>query len=161
MDFTTGLVSLTDGQEEFLEWLCGARPEGESQAGFAARLGVGESTLSRWKKDPSFLQLWQERMVSSHSHPDTLSMQLENLHRMSLGSGPDAIRATELYWKLVDKMSPQKVELTGAQAMAGMSDEELAVALSHAAEAAVARATPETPKEQAARVRGDLGLHAV
>jgi hypothetical protein len=161
LDLTTGLVSLTEGQEDFLEWLCGARPEGESQAAYAQRAGVTSETCRRWKKDPSFLQMWQERMVSTHAHPDTLSRQLENLNRMAQGSGPDAIRATQLYWTLVDKMTPTRVEHSGPGATAGMSDGELAQRLAEAAAAAADRAEPESPKAQADRVRADLGLRVV
>jgi hypothetical protein len=158
LDFETGLVSLTEQQEELLDWLTGARPEGESLAGFARRMGVSESTLHRWKKDKSFLARWQERMVETHAHPDTLSKQLEVLNVKALAGDTKAI---ELYWKLVDKMSPDRVEVTGADAVKGMSDEALAQALQRAAEAAAKRAEPESPADQAARVRAELGLRAV
>lgn len=161
LDTSTGLVSLTDAQQAYLEWLTGGRPEGDTHAAFAERIGYSESSLYRWKKDKSFLQMWQERMVATHSRPDTLSDQLENLARIARGSGPEAIRAIELYWKLVDKMTPTKVELTGSEAVAGLSDEELAAALAQAAGAAAERARPESPQEQAERVRSDLGLRAV
>ena len=161
LDLDTGIVSLTEQQEAYLDWLTGERPAGESHAAFAQRLGVSESSLYRWKKDKSFLQLWQERMVETHSNPDTLSDQLENLARIARGEGSDAIRAIELYWKLVDKMTPARVEVTGSEQVAGLSDAELAARLAQAAEAAAGRARPETAKEQAERVRGDLGLRVV
>lgn len=158
LDLETGLLSLTEQQEMFLDWLCGAREEGESQNSFAERIGVAPKTLTRWKKDLSFTRRWQERMVQSHSHPDTLSKQLEVLNKLALAGDTKAI---ELYWKLVDKMSPQRVEVTGAEGAMQLSDEELAAQLAAAAAAAAERARPETPEEQAARVRADLGLRAV
>lgn len=154
----TGLVSLTEGQEEYLEWLTGARPEGETQVAFAARIGVHESTLHRWKKDKSFLEMWQARMVATHAHPDTLSKQLEVLNKQALAGDTKSI---ELYWKLVDRMTPARVEVTGAESVAGLSDEQLAARLAAAADAAASRAQPESPKEQADRLKAELGLRVV
>lgn len=158
LDMETGLLTLTDKQEAFLDWLCGGREAGESQASFAAKIGVSPKTLSYWKKDPSFMQRWQERMVASHAHPDTLSRQLEVLNQQALRGD---VKSIELYWKLVDKMSPQRVEVSGSEAVAGLSDKELAERLQAAAAQAAAKAEPESPQEQAARVRAELGLRSV
>jgi hypothetical protein len=156
LDYSTGLISLTDQQQEFLEWLCGARAEGDTQTALAERLGVSSDTLRRWKKDPSFLQMWQERMVATHAHPDTLSKQLQVLNEKALSGDTKAI---ELYWKLVDKMTPDKVVVESGTK--DLSDADLAARLEAAAQQARRQAEPESPQEQAERVRRDLGLKVV
>lgn len=101
-----GELALSDKQQEFLEWLTGARPEGETQEQFAARIDVAPRTLRAWKKDRAFLKRWEDRMRETHAHPDILSKQLEVLNEKALAGDTKSI---ELYWRLVDRMSPDRV----------------------------------------------------
>ena len=158
LDYATGILSLTDAQERYLEWLCGERAEGQSHAAFAEELGYAESTLYRWRKDKSFLRLWEDRMREGAANPLTLSKQLEVLNAKALAGD---VKAIELYWKLVDRMTPDRLELTGAESTSDLSDAELAAKLRDAAGQMAERAKPESPKEQADRVRGELGLRVV
>ena len=117
-----GSRELSEGQELFLTWLTGGRPEGQSQEQFAAQLGVHVRTLRDWKKDPSFLKAWELRMRQTHARPDVLSAQLEVLNEKALTGD---VRATELYWKLVDKMTPEKVEVKTESGLSDLSDAQL------------------------------------
>lgn len=123
-----GEIELSEKQELFLEWLCGDRPAGETMEQFAKRIGVSTATLRRWKRnDKPFLRRWEERMRETHAHPDKLSAQLDSLYDLSIRAPKEAdrIKATELYWRLVDRMSPDRVEVQSSKSIAQLSDEEL------------------------------------
>lgn len=115
-------IELTDQQEDFLDWLTGDRPAGETQVAYAARLGVHEGTLTRWKKDRAFLRRWEERMRETHAHPEKLSKLLTVTYQRA-ESGD--MKAVELYHRLLDKMTPEKVEHVTSEGVDKLSDEEL------------------------------------
>lgn len=118
-----GYLELTEQQNEFLDWLTGEKPEGETMQDYSNRVGVGYSTLRSWKKDPSFLKRWENRMREKHAHPDVLSKQLSVLRTKAEGGD---IKAIELYWRLVDRMTPDRVEHVESQAdVSDLSDEQL------------------------------------
>lgn len=117
-----GELELNDKQAEFLDWLTGGRPEGETQDQFAERMGVTSRTVRRWKKDRAFLRRWEDRMRENHAHPDVLSKQLDVL-RQKAEAGD--IKAIELYWRLVDRMSPDRVEHVDSTSVSELSNEQL------------------------------------
>lgn len=117
-----GELELTDKQNELLDWLTGGRPEGETQEQFAERIGVDPRTVRRWKKDRAFLKRWEDRMREKHAHPDVLSKQLDVLRTKAEGGD---IKAIELYWRLVDRMSPDRVEHIDSGSVTELSDEQL------------------------------------
>ncbi len=102
---------LTVEQLLFLDWLTGDRPEGESQNQFAERIGVPSYNVAKWKRLPSFLVAWEERMLATHAHPQILSDQLEVVRDLVKNgrNDSDRLKAVELYWKLVERMAPDKV----------------------------------------------------
>lgn len=102
---------LSTQQLLFLDWLTGDRPEGESQNQFAERIGVGNYNVAKWKRLPSFLVAWEERMLATHAHPQILSDQLEVVRDLVKNgrNDSDRLKAVELYWKLVERMAPDKV----------------------------------------------------
>lgn len=116
---------LTDGQAAFLEWLLGDRGEGETQADFARRLGVREQTLSEWKKKPHFLEAWERRMREGAANPQILQDQLRVLNEKALTGD---VKAIELYWKLMDRIGPDRHVVESTRSVEDMSDEELASA---------------------------------
>lgn len=130
LDLATGRIPLDERQEEFLAWLCGDRPEGESQNAYAQRAGVTSSTLSKWKKDPEFIRRWEETMREGAAHPDILSRQLQALNVKAMAGD---VKAIELYWKLVDRMTPDRLSVDQTTRSAEeLSDEELARQLDQA-----------------------------
>lgn len=104
LDYETGLLELTDKQELFLDWLCGNRPEGETQAEFAQRIGVAASTLRGWKQDSSFTGWWERRLRETHAAPDVINGHLEALNKK--GRAGD-VAAIKLYHDIVEKMWPE------------------------------------------------------
>lgn len=105
LDYATGLLELTPQQEQFLDWLCGERPEGESQNQFAVRLGVNSRTLSAWKKDPSFTARWERRLRETHAAPEVINGHLAALN--DKGRKGD-VAAIKLYHEIVARMWPEE-----------------------------------------------------
>ena len=129
---------LSTEQLLFLDWLTGDRPEGESQNQFAERIGVGQYNLEKWKRLPSFLIAWEERMLATHAHPQILSDQLEVVRDLVKNgrNDSDRLKAVELYWKLVERMAPDKVIVRNKPTEAdvsSLSDVELAAELAELA----------------------------
>lgn len=118
-DPATGLLELTDDQAKFIDWLCGEHPEGESQAKFAARLGVSPQTLTAWKGDDSFKGHWERRLRATHAAPEVINSHLAALNQKAAKGDVNAIK---LYHEIVNRMWPedrneddQLVNLTDAQ----------------------------------------------
>jgi hypothetical protein len=155
LNLRTGERPLHEGQLAYLAWLCGEREPGETQATIAARLGVALSTLGKWRRDEDFKREWERQMRDGAANPEILTRQLEVLNKKALTGD---VKAIELYWKLVDRMTPDRVEHSGPGSAAGLSDAELAARLQAAAETTAKRVEPETPAECAARMRRDLGM---
>lgn len=122
----TGELDLKHIQVLFIEWLCGDRPEGESQNDFARRWNLNKGTLSKWKKDPSFCAEWERRMRETHAHPDKQHELLERLFEKAKLSGDS--KDIEAYFRLIDRMTPTRIEINGQDELAEMSEEELAAA---------------------------------
>lgn len=123
MNYETLDVELKLAQAQFIEWLCGDRPAGETQAQLAARLDVNPGTLSKWKKDPAFCTQWEKRMRETHAHPDKQHALLEKLYDKALTTGDS--KDIESYFRLIDRMTPEKIQISGADEAAEMSEEEL------------------------------------
>lgn len=125
-------IVLSDQQNEFLDWLCGGRQDGESLQTIAKRIGVSTGSLGRWKKDRAFLREWEDRVRVEFTHPETLASQLKVL--ADKGNKGDT-RAIELYWKLIEKISPDQFKQAPVEVSASsMSDDELRSALMAAAD---------------------------
>lgn len=116
-------MSTAAKKDYLLGWLCGDnRAPGENQETLGRRMGVSRSTLKSWKADPEFIRSWEDRMRSDAAHPDILGRQLEVLRGKAEGGD---LKAIELYWRLVDKLSPTKFELSAAHAADTLTDAEL------------------------------------
>lgn len=130
LDYETNELELKHVQVLFVEWLCGDRPADETQADFARRHGVNPSTLSKWKKDPSFVANWERRMRETHAAPDKQHILLEKLYEKASASGDE--KAVEAYFRLIDKMTPQRIEINSKDALAEMDDDEFEAAAAEA-----------------------------
>lgn len=123
-DPDTGELGLKATQTLFIEWLCGDRAPGDTQKAFAERHGMAASTLSEWKKDRDFRTRWEERMRDTHAAPDRQHKLLEKLYEEALQSGNE--KKIETYFKLINKMTPDRIEIDDRRELAEMSDDELA-----------------------------------
>lgn len=126
----TGELELKHVQVLFIEWLCGDREAGEVQADFAARWDLHPGTLSKWKKDEAFCQKWEKRMRETHAAPDKQNDLLSKLYERALQTGE--AKEIEAYFRLIDKMTPSRIEINGASELAELDDDELAAAAADA-----------------------------
>lgn len=116
-------------KEWLLDWCSGNRVPGDTIPKIAAFLGVHKATIERWKADPTFIRKWEERMTATAAHPEKLTRQLAALEAKA---NEGDIKAIELYWKLVDKISPTRFEVATATAAHTLTDDELVDALEQA-----------------------------
>lgn len=126
LDYATNELRLKDLQVLFIEWLLGDHPVGESQNEFARKHGITPSTLSKWKKDDSFCSQWEKRMKQTHAAPDKQHKLLEKLYEKAERTGDE--KSVEAYFRLIDKMTPNRLEITSKDELAGMDDDEFAAA---------------------------------
>lgn len=118
-------TDLSEQQAQFLEWLTDpeAQLRKESQTKFAERLGVNKATLCKWKKDPVFVKAWEARLAEMNVNPE----RIQNLMEVLYAQGREgSIKAIELYFRLNDRMTPEKHVLQTAKAATDMTDAELA-----------------------------------
>lgn len=122
---------LDEDQILFLDFLCGDKTHGDSQAQFAESTGVKPRQLTKWKRNfPAFTRAWHQRMIEGAGNPEYLDAQLAHLREIATDADrhSDRIKAIELYWKLVDRMSPDVLEVRAAEAkVVEMTDQELEV----------------------------------
>jgi len=124
LDLETHELPLKDLQTLFIEWLLGDHPPDETQADFAARWDLHPGTLSKWKKDEVFCRNWERRMRETHASPDKQNDLLEALFVKAMVHADS--KDIETYFKLIDKMTPSKVEIDDKRSLASLSDAELA-----------------------------------
>lgn len=118
-----GAVNLSEAQDQFIEWLVDPNRVG-SQNDFARKLGVNPGTLSKWKKDGPFKEKWEKRLLDLNVSPDRIQQVVESLFVNAVGSGPQSVKAAELYLRFVDRFTPKEIHETRGSAR-DLSDEEL------------------------------------
>lgn len=118
-----GLLPESVVQTLFIEWLCGDKEPDDTQEQFGSRHGVHPRKLSEWKKDPDFVRRWEARMRELHAHPEKQAELLDILfEKAKCGDAKDI----ETYFKLIDKMSPSRLEIDDKRKLEDLSDDELA-----------------------------------
>lgn len=123
LNYDTYELDLKHIQVLFVEWLCGDHEHGETQAAFAKKWDVNPGTLSKWKKDPSFCAQWEKRMRETHAHPDKQNALLDKLYNRAHESGDP--KDVEAYFRLIDRMTPDKLQISGPGELEELSDEDL------------------------------------
>lgn len=114
---------VNETQAQVIEWLVDPERHG-SQRDLAARLGIHEATISKWKKDYLFRRAWDKRLADLNVAPDRIQRVIDSIYNAAC---KEDMKAAELYLKFVDRFTP-KVQVQGAEdkKVAEMSDEELA-----------------------------------
>lgn len=101
--------------ELFLEEWCLQWPRVETQTEWAERNGVTPRTLNNWLRDERFLRLWRERADQSYASPEMTSPLIAKTYEVALNASGEAtvaesLKATEVYAKFVNMVSPTVVE---------------------------------------------------
>lgn len=117
----------------FIEWL--VDPNRGTQADFAREHDVAPKTLSRWKREPDFREVWDRRCAELNVDPGRVQEVLDALHRKAAEGDS---RAANLYLQYIDRFTPRKIVIED-KSVKDMTDEELAAQLEEAALAARSR----------------------
>lgn len=137
-------TELTEKQKIYLDWRTDAEVQSErpTKMSIAAELGVNPSTLAKWEKTPLFIAEWNKRLAEMNVSPERTQRLMERLYTTAAGDRGDAkptdeIKATELYMRLVEKISPpvQLVKVELSRPASELSDDELALKLEQQARA--------------------------
>ena len=133
-------------QSEFLDWLLSDVRIPSSQDTWGEQHGVNERTVRRWKQDPRFIKLWEQRITEKNVGPERVSRILDVLYEAA--EKGDVKAATE-YMKYVDRILPPKKVEREPEDLELWSDEELAeVARALVGDVAVEPASGPEPKPE-------------
>lgn len=124
VDKVNGGLLPNERQAAFIEWL--TDPERtESQNAYCARTGVHVTTVMRWKKDPHFIKAWEKALAEKNVNPERTGTIMDALYEKATSGGNDAVKAAELYMRLVDRMTPDK-HMVVTQNLSDLADEDVA-----------------------------------
>lgn len=117
-------TEMLPGQAEFLDWL--TTVDGRcTKAALAQQLGVSLSTLDNWRRDPIFVAEWEKRLSKLNVRPDRTQAVIDAMFEKAQSGD---VKAAELYMRLVDRLTPNRLVLEDQRA-SELSDEELAAEL--------------------------------
>lgn len=116
---------ISEAQAAAIEWLVDPERVG-SQKELAARIGVDQTTLSKWKKDYLFRKAWDRRLADLNVSPDRIQRVIDSIFS-SATSGD--MKAADLYLRYVDRFTPKVAVVNESRDIKEMSDEELALEL--------------------------------
>ena len=122
----------------FIEWLC-TPPGHRDPPGYkelAAKLGLGEQTLYRWKRDVGFLNEWEQQYRKVVGSPEKAQEVIERLHETATDrTDPRQVQAARTYLEAIDAIRPKKVDITVTSRPArDLPDDELYAILAERAE---------------------------
>lgn len=117
-------------QAEFLSWLVNPDRQPTTQRQWAKDHDVHESTLGRWKRDPSFREMWERQLAELNIDPGRIQDVIESLWRVAKNGD---VKAMVAYLQMVEKISPPKIVIE-EKSVQDMGDDELAAALRERAE---------------------------
>ena len=117
---------------KFLTWLT-TPPEVRKELGEPAGIkawaeanDVTYETTRRWRLDPMFRAEWERILSEMNIRPDRVQQVIDAMYKNAVSGDT---KSAELYLRLVDKISPPKVQVIESKSVAQMSNEELSAAL--------------------------------
>jgi hypothetical protein len=113
---------LTAQQAEFLEWLVDPQRQG-SQSAKARELGLSPPTVVEWKRNIFFRKAWDKKLAELNVSPERTQNVMEAAYAEAIKGN---VKAMELYMRLVDRISPNRVVVEEKRPVSEMSDGELA-----------------------------------
>lgn len=113
---------LKDVQYAFIEWLCDPMRNPPEQGQWAAANGVHEVTVSRWKRNPAFIEAWYDRLHELDVSPEKVQEVTVALQRKAADGD---VKAAKLYLDYVSQFTPQREVVQESRQLKELSDEEL------------------------------------
>jgi transposase len=122
----------------FIEWLCTPPTSRDpyTYKELAAKLGLGEQTLYKWKRDVGFLNEWEQQYRKVVGSPEKAQEVVERLHETAVDrTDPRQVQAAKAYLEAIDAIRPKKVDITVTTRPAkDLPDDELYALLAEAAQ---------------------------
>lgn len=118
-------TEVSSTQIEFIEWLCDMDRVG-TQIEWATTHGVSRDTVSRWKREPLFVDAWNARLKELNVHPVRIQRVLDAIWQKAVDGDS---KAASLYLQYVEKFTPQQKVIVRDKTISEMSDNELAESL--------------------------------
>lgn len=129
--------------QEYLDWLCTVKEERDPQhqKDFAIKIGVADSTLLNWRRNPDFLARWDAQYRRTTGSPERMQRVLDMLYETATDrTDPRQVAAAKEYRMAVEGVTPQQHEITFRKGLSEMTDEEFAEFERIAAQAVVREA---------------------
>lgn len=125
-----GATSVDDAKKKqmLMEWLCLPKKDRDppTQEELAKKLRIGVTTLSNWKKDPKFVESWEQHYMSTIGSPERKQSILDTLHRTATDNDdPRHVAAAKAYMEIVEGLKPQRLDITVHRPVKDLTDEEL------------------------------------
>lgn len=115
-------------KQAFLDWLCTIHKDRNppTYRELAEQLGVGETTLHSWKRDPDFLERWEYQYRRTIGSPEKMHEVLHTLYETAIDrTDPRMVAAAREYRQATEAVRPQKVDMTIRKDLAELTDEEI------------------------------------
>jgi len=127
-DDDTGVQEMPDRWSDLLDWLLlGPDRSPRTQREWATENGLHEDSIRRIKSDERFVKEGDRRASALNINPGRVQSVIDSLWRRA---SEGDVKAASLYLQYIEKFTPKrKVVVDDERAVAGLSDEELAVEL--------------------------------
>jgi len=134
-----------ENRERLLKWLLTPKQEREpkTQGALAEEMGVHPLTISHWKSEPEFLEMWNAQYLRTISAPETKMSIMEALLSIATDADdPKIVQAAKAYFEIEGSLRPARqqvdVQVT-AKSVSELSDADLQRLLSAKADDELAK----------------------
>ena len=134
-----------ENRERLLKWLLTPRQEREpkTQTALAEEMGVNPTTITIWKNEPEFLEMWNAQYLRTISAPETKMSIMEALLSIATDADdPKIVQAAKAYFEIEGSLRPARqqvdVQVT-AKSVSELSDADLQRLLSAKADDELAK----------------------
>jgi hypothetical protein len=111
---------------EFIDWLVDPMRSPATQREWAVLRGISPDTVSRWKRNPDFVRVWEGRARELNVGVERTQAVVNALFGAATAGDT---KAASLYLQYIDKFTPKQRLVVEDAEVAGLSDAELLVEL--------------------------------
>lgn len=107
---------------EFFDWFFGEPRIPKTQQEWAVQHDLHPDTITRWKRDPDFRDLWERRAREQNISVERVQGVVDSLYA-SAKQGD--VKAASLFLQYIDKFTPKKAIVVESPSTAALSDDDL------------------------------------
>lgn len=125
-----GDMAVSSDQQKVIDWLLLPKRERrpDTQTALEEELGLGQGTISTWKKSEDFVKAWNSSYLRGISSPATKSLIMNTLLRTATDQeDPKHVAAAKTFFEIEGSLKPQKagVDVTVTTKPSELTDEQL------------------------------------